>query len=195
MMNIGGYTYMQIKKILVTFLFLLLAVVLIPSTVLATTYDLIAPSGTLTRGQNLQFTVNINTEGSSLSTAAVGMKYDTTVLQYVSATPGNTFTTITATDQGGGQLLVTGSSTTPYSGSGVFSYVTFKLIATSAGSTQLCTLYNPTTPTSTPAPAATSAPAPTALPKSGDSQSVAKGVVLASVFFAAAGGFMVFKKT
>lgn len=176
------------------FVFFFLVALSLPSSVFATTYDLIAPSGTLTRGQNLQFTVNINTEGSSLSSATIGMSYDTTALQYVSAAPGNTFTTVSATDQGGGKLLVTGSSTTPYSGSGAFAYVTFKLIATSAGSTQLCALFNPSTPTATPAPQATAPPAPTSLPKSGDGQSVAKGVALASLFFAAAGGFIVFKK-
>ena len=89
---------------------------------------------------------------------------------------------------------MTGSSTAAYSGSGTFAYVTFNLIATSAGSTQLCALFNPTTSTPTPVPQATAAPIPTALPKSGDTQSVAKGVALASLFFAAAGGFIVFKK-
>ena len=175
-------------------LFFLLAFVSLPSSVRATTYDLIAPSGTLTRGQNLQFTININTEGNSLSSSVVGMTYDTQYLQYISATPGNSFTTVTATDQGGGKLLVNGSSATPYSGSGTFAYVTFNLIATGPGSTQLCALFNPSS-TPTPGPGATSAPVPTSLPKTGDTESVTKGVVLASLFFAAAaGGFIVFKK-
>jgi hypothetical protein len=203
MMKIGEYMNIYIKKLLViTFLFLL-SLVFIPSSVLATTFDLIAPSGQLTSGQEIKFTINIDTEGKSLSSTSIGMTYDTVYLQYVSTSTGNTFTTVSSTTQNGGKLIINGSSTSPYSGSGAYAYVTFKLIATQAGSTQLCTLYNPveSTPTSTPGP--TSAPgspttppaAPTALPNTGGSEPTKKGVVLAAFFFIlATGGFLIFKK-
>lgn len=200
------------KKFLVMIL-LALGVLIIPNSVLATTFDLIAPTEQLVRGQDVKFTINIDTEGKSLSSTSVGMTYETQYLEYVSTTPGNTFTTISADVQDVGKLLITGSSTTPYSGAGTFAYVTFKLIATSSGSTQLCALFSPSTPTATPGPSATpgptatpgpsptpggptSPPAPTSLPKTGESDSTVQGAILASLFFAAAGvGLFVFKKT
>lgn len=168
------------------------------SSAFALTFDLVAPSGELTRGQDVKFTVNINTEGSSIATSTIGMTYETQYLEYVSAAPGDTFTTVTVNVLGDGKLLLTGTSTAPYSGSGVFGYVTFKLIATGPGSTKLCALYNPqTSPTATPVPAGpTSPPAPTALPKTGQGDSTAQGAILASLFFVAAGvSLFVFKKT
>ncbi|MFA6533303.1 MAG: cohesin domain-containing protein [Patescibacteria group bacterium] len=190
-----------IKKLLIaTFLFLL-GLLFIPSSVLATTFDLIAPTGQLTSGQEIKFTINIDTEGKSLSSTSIGMSYDTAYLQYVSTSPGNTFTTVSSTTQDGGKLIINGSSTTPYTGSGAYAYVTFKLIATQAGSTQLCALYNPVESTPTPGPTSppgsptTPPAAPTALPNTGGAEPTTKGVVLAAFFFIlATGGFLIFKK-
>ena len=187
---------------------LFLSIFLIPNNVLATTYDLIAPSQ-LTRGQDAQFVININTEGKSLSSSAIGMTYDTQYLEYVSVSPGDTFTTVSADIQGTGRLIITGSSTSPYSGSGTFAYVTFKLIATQAGSTQLCVLFNPTSSTPTPGPTSTPGPTitpggptvtpgpiPTSLPKTGESTSAVQGIFLASLFFiVSVVGFFVLRKT
>ena len=174
---------------------------------MATTFDLIAPSGPLERGQEIKFTINIDTEGKSLSSTSIGMTYDTQYLEYISVSPGNTFTTVSASLQDGGKLIINGSSTAPYSGSGVYAYVTFKLIATQSGSTQLCVLFNPTTPTSTPGPTSPPGPTvtpggptspptvPTSLPKTGETQPMTKGIVLATFFFIlATGGFLIFKK-
>jgi len=179
------------KKIILT-VFLFLGILIFPNSALATTFDLIAPSGELVRGQEVKFTINIDTEGKSLSSTSIGMTYETQYLEYVSTAPGNTFTTVSADVQSSGKLIISGSSTTPYSGSGTYAYVTFKLIATGPGSTQLCALFNPAeTPTSTP-----SVLQPTALPKSGEARSTFQGVVLAAFFLiTAAGGFFVFKKT
>lgn len=194
------------KKILITILFIL-GILIVPLSVSATTFDLIAPAEQLVRGQNVKFTVNIDTEGKSLSSISIGMTYETQYLEYVSTVPGNSFTTVSTDVQSGGKLLITGSSTTPYSGSGVFAYVTFKLIATAPGSTQLCALFNPASSTPTPGPTATpgptstpggptSPPVPTSLPKTGESSSTVQGIILAALFFiVAAGGFIAFRKT
>jgi len=190
----------KIKKLLTTFLFFLLTLILIPSSVLATTFDLIAPTGELIRGQNVQFTINIDTEGESFSSTSIGMTYETKDLEYVSVSPGNTFTTVSSDVQGLGKFIITGTSATPYSGSGAYAYVTYKIIATGPGETQLCALYNPLT-TPTPGPSSTpggptSPPAPTSLPPTGESKSAVQGAILASLFFAAAGvSLFVFKKT
>lgn len=199
-MMIREHMNIYIKKLLLTPLFLL-SLAFVPSSVLATTFDLIAPTGQLTSGQEVKFTINIDTEGKSLSSTSIGMTYDTVYLQYVSTSAGNTFTTVSSTTQDGGKLIINGSSTTPYSGSGVYAYVTFKLIATQPGSTQLCALYNPVETTPTPGP--TSAPgspttppaAPTALPNTGGAEPTTKGIILAAFFFIlATGGFLIFKK-
>ena len=183
------------KKIIITIL-LILGVLIVPNSVSATTFDLIAPSGELVRGQEIKFTINIDTEGKSLSSTSIGMTHETQYLEFVSVSPGNTFTTVSADVQGAGKLIISGSSTTPYSGSGTYAYVTYKLIATGPGSTQLCALFNPSSPTPTSPPGPTSPPVPTSLPKSGQSKSAAQGLILASLFFAVAGvSFFVLKKT
>ncbi|MFZ6035413.1 MAG: cohesin domain-containing protein [Patescibacteria group bacterium] len=158
----------------------------------ALTFDLIAPTGELTQGQDVQFTVNIDTEGSSLASTQIGMTYETTDLEYVSVAPGTSFTTVTADVQGDGKIIFTGTKTGGFTGSGSFAIVTFKIIATEPGSTQLCALFNPG---NTPTPAPTSAPVPTALPTTGFFDKTARGALLGVVFFAlSAVGFFVFKK-
>lgn len=184
------------KKILITIL-LILGVLIIPNSVSAMTFDLIAPSGQLVRGQEVKFTINIDTEGKSLSSTSIGMTYQTQYLQYVSTSPGNSFTTVSTDVQSGGKLLISGSSTSPYSGSGTYAYVTYKLIATGPGTTELCTLFSPSSPTDIPQPTSPPGqPQPTSLPKSGESKSAVQGVILASLFFAAASiSFFILKKT
>lgn len=183
-------------KSFITVLLCVIGFAFYASSALALTFDLVAPSGELTRGQDVKFTVNIDTEGSSISTATIGMTYETQYLEYVSASPGDSFATISADVQGDGKLLLTGNSTTPYSGSGVYAYVTYKLIATGPGTTKLCALYNPgSTPTQAPN-GPTSPPVPTSLPKTGQGSSTMQGAILGSLFFAAAGiSLFVFKKT
>ncbi|MBI5127242.1 hypothetical protein HZA76_02185 [Candidatus Roizmanbacteria bacterium] len=167
------------------FMFLMLA-----QASFAVTFDLIAPSGALERGQDVKFTINIDTETKSYASTKIGMTYDTQYLEYVSVSAGNTFTTVSAEPLAGGKLVISASSTSGYTGSGTFAYVTFKLIATSAGSTQLCALYNPETPTPTSAP---TTPVPTALPTSGTNGNFTQ-VALGLVFLALAGtGLVVFK--
>lgn len=151
------------RKFFLNFLFIIGFFVLTKSSY-ALTFDLIPPSGQLERGQEIKFTINVDTEGKSYQTTQIGMKYETQYLEYISVSSGNTFSTISANEIEKGKLIISGTSNTPYSGSGVFAYVTFKIIANDSGSTQLCVLFNPET---TPTIAPTSPPRPTALPTSG----------------------------
>lgn len=161
----------------------------------ALTFDLLAPTGELTRGQPVQFTINVDTEGASLASTQIGMTYETEYLEYVSVAPGSTFTTVSADVQGDGKIVFTGTKDGGYTGSGTFAVVTFNLIATEAGSTELCALFNPAV-TPTPAPNATATPVPpTALPTTGFFDRTAKGALLGVAFFAlSAAGFFIFKK-
>jgi len=163
----------------------------------ALSFDLIGPTEELIRGEEVQFTINIDTEGESRQSTLIGMTYETQYLEYVSVAPGNTFTTISADVQEGGKIVFTGSSESGFSGSGTYAVVTFNLIATEAGSTQLCALYNPGTtptpaPTSTPGP---NTPIPTALPTSGVTDKTTRNIALGILFVGLSSvGFFVFKK-
>lgn len=181
------------KKSIGIYLFFILSVffVIVPSS-FATKFDLIPPSGTLTRGQNITFTINIDTEGASVTSIQSGLTFDSTLLQYVSVTPGAAMGSVVAdtTTYGTGKVLLTGTNASGYNGTGVFATVVFTIIAESSGSTEICSLWLPT-PTVTPGPtaiAATAPPQPTALPTTGSEDSKNTAVAIAVSFIAAAGG-------
>lgn len=154
---------MRFSQVLLIVIFSFIVLIL-PKSTFAVAYDLIPPDGTLQRGQDVQFIIDIDTQGATVNNAVVGMTYNTQYLQYKNATPGDAMTTLSATQPATGQLTFAGSNSAGFSGSGTFAYVTFTLIATAPGSTQLCVL---TVPSTTPTPAPTSPPAPTTLPQTG----------------------------
>lgn len=183
------------KKILIALVSFFGALIIFSGNVQALTFDLVPPAGQLQQGQNVQFTVNINTEGKSYATTSIGMTYDATLLQYVSTAPGTTFGTVTTDNQSGGKLVLTGTSAAGFTGSGSFALVTFKIIATSSGSTTLCTLFNPDTPTPTTVAGPTATPGPTALPKTGSFDQTKNGLLLGAGFFVlSALSFFIIKK-
>lgn len=135
--------------------FVVLAVVLTllsaPSAFAAVNFDLVPPSGTLTRGSDITFTINITTNGETVTSVQNGLTYDTQFLEYVSSAPGPAMTNLTVdTSQGTGKLLFTGTNSSGFTGTGIFATVVFKLIAEESGQTDLCTLWTPT-PTTPPA--------------------------------------------
>jgi LPXTG-motif cell wall-anchored protein len=131
-------------------------------------YDLIPPQGQLSRGQDIQFIIEIDSGGSSVTSATVGMSYQSQYLQFVGATPGDAMSSVTFDSSQPEKLLFTGTNATGFNGKGVFAYVTFKIIASAPGEAQLCVLFQPTptpqTPVSTPS---ATIPLPTRLPKTG----------------------------
>jgi hypothetical protein len=158
--NFMNYIFHKIKKIIYPFL-LVLFFLLIPLSVNAVVFDLIAPEppeGGFMRGQTVQFTINIDTQGENINSTQIGMDYDTQYLEYVSTTSGNAMTTVSTNNLGNGKLLFTGENQSGFSGQGVFAYVSFKIIAQAPGETRLCVLWNPESsptpplPTSTPRP-------------------------------------------
>ncbi len=191
------------KKLFVFIIFMAVVLFISPQSTQAVIFDLLAPSGQLSRGQDVRFIINIDTEGRSFTSTQIGMTYDVGVLEYVSISPGSTFTTVAADLQDGGKIIITGSSTSGYSGSGSFATVTFRIIAQSSGETQLCVLFNPAnpTPTSLPpgVPTPTSlppgVPTPTSLPRSGSFPESGRGIItgLAMVAIAVV-SFILFKK-
>jgi len=180
------------KKILVVLLFVICYLsFVIPAQ--AITFDLIAPSGQLQRGGEAKFTINIDTESQSFASTQIGMTYDQAILEYVSTSPGNTFTTISADPQGDGKIIISGNSSQGFSGSGTYAYVTFKIIAQSPGSTQICALFNPAvTPTPTLAPSIP--PQPTSMPKSGSVDKTTQGIISGLIFLGLAGAGLVLVK-
>lgn len=167
----------------------------------AVSFDLIPPSGALSRGQDVTFTVNIDTEGASVTSIQTGMTYDTQYLQYVSASPGSAMTNITVdTSQGTGKLVLTGSNTSGFTGTGAFATVVFKIIAEQSGETELCTLWA-VTPTNTPpiVPTTpvqpTSPPPPTALPQTGFDMPKNTGAIAGGAFLLVAAAVMFYTRT
>ncbi len=151
----------------------------------AVAYDLIAPTGELQQGQNVQFTINIDTEGQTLKTASIGMTYQTKPLQYVSTTSGDTFTTVETETQEGGRLIFKAAHPDGFSGTGTFAVVTFKIIATAPGTAELCVLFNPEKPTPIPPIQ------PTTLPKTGSASQSEKGIFLGILLFLGAAGSLI----
>lgn len=145
------------KKFFVFFIFLTGYFLILPKLLSASAikFSLVAPSGTLTRGQTVRFTINIDSQGATITSTQIGMTYETQYLQYVGITPGSAMTTVSSTPVSTGKLLFSGSNNSGFTGQGVFAYVDLKIIAESSGSTQLCVLW---APSATPGPTATQAP-------------------------------------
>ncbi len=178
------------KNIILSCLILTGFMMLTPRPSYALRYDLVPPSGDLQRGQEIQFTININTESTAVSSTQIGMTYDTQYLQYISTVPGDAMTNVSVSQLETGKLLFSGSNTSGYTGSGVFAYVNFKIIAGSPGETELCVLWAPS-PTTAPAQA-TSAPVPTALPRTGNIERTTVGGTIGVVLLIGALLFYVF---
>jgi hypothetical protein len=191
----------MLKRLWIAFILILGTLVVFPVSSHATTFDLVPPSGALKRGQDITFTININTEGMSLTSVQTGLTYDTTMLQYKSVTPGAAMTAVTAdiSTYGTGKILFTGTNATGFNGSGVFATVVFTIIAQSSGSTEICTLWMPdATPTPLPTrvsgPLPTSPPIPTALPVTGSTDARNSAVAVALGLFVAASGIFYFSQ-
>lgn len=189
---------MSTKTIVLPCLLFMMILFISVKVVSATSFDLIPPTGELQRGQDITFTINIDTEGAALNAIESGLTYDSQLLQYVSVTAGAAMNTVVAdtATYGTGKVLFSGTNTTGFNGTGVFATVVFKIIAQSSGSTEICTLWLPT-PTPTPGPTSiaptntpipTLPPQPTALPQTGITDSRNTIIVIAFAFIAAAGG-------
>lgn len=184
------------KKSILTFFLLFGLFIFLPKDSLAIKFDLIAPSGQLTRGQNIDFTINIDTQSVAVTSQQIGFTYDTEYLSYVGVNPGTAMTSVTTSDQGGGKLLLSGTNSAGFTGAGSFAVVTLKLIATSAGSTELCALWSPQ-PTPTTAPLISSTPGPTSPPpppRTGSTETTAKGIVLGGALILGASGLFIYRK-
>lgn len=150
------------KKIVGVYLFFIISTLFaLVTPTYATKFDLIPPTGTLERGQNITFTINIDTEGAAVTSIQSGLTFDSTLLQYVSVAPGAAMNAVVAdtTTYGAGKVLFTGTNTAGYNGTGVFATVVFTIIAQNPGSTEVCTLWLPQ-PSPTPTPPINSTPVP-----------------------------------
>lgn len=145
----------------------------------AISFSLIAPTppaGGFKAGDTLQFQVTIDTEGQKVTTTQVGVNYESQYLSVQSVTKGTAFSTITYTTESSSKILISGSESAGFTGTGAYAYINFKIIAQAPGSTQLCSLYVPTTTPTTPPQATPTFPPgttplptniPTQLPKTG----------------------------
>lgn len=181
-----------IKNIFLFFLIIFFHQMILKN-VYAVRYSLIAPSGTLTRGQTVTFTINIDTQGETISNAAIGMTYETQYLEYVNTIAGNAFPNLTTTPQEGGKLIFQATSS-QFNGSGTFAQVNFKIIAQAPGETQLCVLWEVPQETITPQPTNISQNTPTKIPTSGQGQPASLGLIVGSIFTIGAIGTLTINK-
>ncbi|MFA5135919.1 MAG: cohesin domain-containing protein [Patescibacteria group bacterium] len=188
-------------KKLASYVIILFAFLFTAPHVLAVRFDLVPPSGQLYQGQEVTFTINIDTQGATINTIQTGMTYDTVYLEYVSSAAGAAMNSISVdTSQGTGKLVFTGTNTAGFTGTGVFGTVVFKLIAQAPGSTEICTLWVPT-PSSTPAVypttppvVPTTPPQPTALPQTGFDIPKNAGTIAGGAFLLASGAIVYYSK-
>jgi hypothetical protein len=187
------------KRIFLGVLFMILFLTIPAHPAHAIKFSLIAPNGTFNRGDNIKFNITVDTEGAAVNTTSVGMSYENSSLQYVSSEAGNTFPNINTLTSDTTKLLINGSTTatnTPFKGTGTYATVTFKIIASTSGSTQLCSLFtpgptagaNPTSPQYTPLPT-TTVIHPSALPKTGSTSML---VIGSSIGFTLLAGALIF---
>ncbi|MCX7955674.1 MAG: cohesin domain-containing protein [Patescibacteria group bacterium] len=180
------YIY-KLKKIflIIFYLIVLFNYFFLPSKVLALTFDITGPTEQLQKDQEVKFIINIDTKNQNYSSTSIGLKYDTQYLEFLSVLPGNTFSAVSSKIIENGKLIINGSSSSSYNGSGIFAYVNFKIIAVSAGSTQLCSLFNPQTPTSQP---------PTNIPKMGETKNTNQNIIIGLLFLTIASSTLIFLK-
>jgi uncharacterized protein YggU (UPF0235/DUF167 family) len=110
----------------------------------ASSFSLVAPSGQLSRGQDVQFTINIDTAGETIDAAAMALRYDTAYLKYVGIQPGDATTSVSGTESSSGVVNIEAQSSA-FSGTGTFAVITFNIIAEQSDSTQLCSISSATT--------------------------------------------------
>jgi len=187
------------KRSIGIYLFFILSMLFcFSSSINAYSFVSVPPIGTFVRGQNIVWTITINTDGAVVNSAQTGLTYDASLLRYITATAGATINSLVAdtTTYGAGKVLFTGTNNAGYNGTGVFATIVFNIIAESSGSTEICTLWMPTptgtpVPTSTyptPTPAPTLPPHPTTLPQTGTTESRNMAVVFAILLLSATGG-------
>jgi len=158
-------------------------------------FQLEQPAGPFSQGQEVSFVINIDTQGASVRTATIQANYDPNYLEFVTVRPGNTFSTVTATplsntDGGKRWLTITGTSSTDFSGSGVFAYYVLKIIAQTSGSTEICDITE-VSPTPVPTTAiqpttSTYVPPTVAPPVTGDSAPGNRNILIGSILIVAA---------
>lgn len=187
----------MIKKLLIKNIFLFFLIIffhqLLLKNVYAIRYSLFAPSGTLTRGQTVTFTINIDTQGETVTNATIGMTYETQYLEYVNTIAGDAFPNLTTTPQEGGKLIFQASSS-GFNGNTTFAQVNFKIIADAPGESQLCVLWEVPQQEITPSPTSPPPISPTQLPTSGQNKPVTLGLMIGSVFLISAlAGSIVYK--
>jgi hypothetical protein len=151
------------QLIFLTTIYCLLTTSVLAAVTFSTSLPTELSTGLAVKGQEYDFTININTAGESISTVQARITYDAVNLQYVSATNGGFFTQITPTTPANGEFFITGTSATVQTGTGKFAVIRFKLLGVSGNSATLCSA-TAVTPSPTPTTGPSATPGPTNTP-------------------------------
>ncbi len=142
------------KSVLFSILFFILSLVFMAGSASAVMYFVEAPPSPLTRGQEYDFVITIDTVGAAVSEGKSKVVYETQYLELVSVTNGNFFDSLSHEENPTGTIWLTGTNATAKTGTGNMAIIRFKLIAEEAGSTTLCSVSPVTEITPTTAPPA-----------------------------------------
>lgn len=154
----------MINSLKILFLILSISIffLLFPTVAFAVSFTLDEPTGPFSQGQEAQYTINIDTDGATLTSTEANMTYDTQYLEYLSTSPGALFPNVSGTVVSAGNLRIAASvnaGEAGITGAGTFAFVNFRLIGSPQSDVELCALATPT-PTSAPTtlPQATTTP-------------------------------------
>ena len=99
-----------------------------------------APSETLVRGSTFDFKIYIDTKGSSIAKQSMIFTYDKTAVEFADIVEAGDFFDSVGYQPDTGKILIVGESAKAKSGTGLVATVKMRIIAQSAGSTQLCSV-------------------------------------------------------
>lgn len=167
-----------------TILLLILSVfflsLLWPIKALAVSFFLTEPEPPFSQDQEIEYTININTQGETLTSIEAEMIFDTDYLEYISTTAGAIFPNVSADEIESGilQISATVNPGDPgVTGTGTFAVVRYRLTGSPQDDVELCAVTvvtptpspSPTTPPSQPTPTTslevTNTPIPTTPPQ------------------------------
>lgn len=121
-------------------LFSILVLCFFISPVYAVDLSVEAPSETLVRGQTFDFKIYIDTKGKAISKQSMIFSYDKSAVEFADILEAGDFFDSVGYQPDSGKILVVGESAKAKSGTGLIATVKMRIVAASAGSTQLCTV-------------------------------------------------------
>lgn len=190
--------YMAKKTRLLAIIFIFLTF-FFTEKVSATRFTIVAPTGTLQSGTQVPFTINIDTEGTTLTTTQTDVQLNPTYIQFQGVTPAALFPTLAVSNPSADTVRIAGTvetGTSGVNGTGTFATMIARMTATSSGTTTLASIVSlptltltpttPITPTTviypTNTPVVNTPPPISELPRTGTTENITMGIGIGIIF-------------